>query len=167
MNPHADTSYPVSVVLSRCWRQQGQWQFPHWDVVELLPRHTHMQSNETDYARVQTDKGDEQYVWSEMWLDLFRDGLQSYYQNLIGKQPSLFVLCRDDHPDTGIAPVSVSANFADAEAHMETDGIVLSTPLVAPFSKWLADYVLQNQSALNRQVRQHKGGKKGKRRHVE
>jgi hypothetical protein len=166
MNPYADASYPVSVVLSRRWRQQGQWQFPYWDIVELLPRHTQAQSNDREYARVQTDKEDEQYVWSDMWLDLFRDGLQSYYQNLTGKRPSLFVLCRDDHPETGVAPVTISANFADAEAHMETDGIVLSTPLIAPFSKWLADFVLQNQPALNRQVQEHKGGKKGKRRHV-
>jgi len=166
MNPHADASYPVSVVLSRHMLHKGQWQFPSWEIVELLPRHTPPQEDGQDYARIQNDKGEEQFIWSDMWLDLFRDGLQSYYQNLTGKHPSVFVLCRDDHPETGMAPVSVSANFADAEAHMETDGMVLSTPLIPPFSKWLADYVLHNESVLNRQVQEHKGGKKGKRRHV-
>lgn len=163
MNPHADVSYPVSIVMRREYRQYGQWQLPHWDLVELMPQHT---TAGMDKAQPLPGEADDQMIWSGFWLDLFRDGLQSYYQNLMGKQPSLFVLCRDDDVDTGLAPTMVSANFADAEAHMETDGIVLSTPLAEPFSNWLAEYILNNQPVLERQLQEHKGGKKGKRRHV-
>ncbi|MGD8407518.1 MAG: DUF3305 domain-containing protein [Thiohalophilus sp.] len=163
MNPHADVSYPVSIVMRREYRQYGQWQLPHWDLVGLLPQHT---TAGMDKAQPLPGEADDQMIWSGFWLDLFRDGLQSYYQNLMGKQPSLFVLCRDDDVDTGLAPTMVSANFADAEAHMETDGIVLSTPLAEPFSNWLAEYILNNQPVLERQLQEHKGGKKGKRRHV-
>ncbi len=166
MNPHADVSYPLSIVMSRQWRQYGKWRLPHWELVALLPQPGASESATVSYRRVQTEHGDEHFVWSGLWLDLFRDGLQSYYQNLIGKQPSLFVLCRDDDVETGMAPVTISANFADAEAHMETDGVVLSTPLVAPFSNRLAEYILKNQSVLNQQMQDYKSGKKGKRRHV-
>lgn len=161
MNPHADVSYPVSIVMQREYRQYGQWQLPHWDLVALLPQHSSEVSQQ-----LQGDQDQGHMIWSGFWLELFRDGLQSYYQNLMGKQPSLFVLCRDDDDDSDLAPTMISANFADAEAHMETDGIVLSTPLVAPFSNWLAEYILSQQPALEKQMLNHKHGKKDKRKHV-
>lgn len=166
MNPHADESYPVSVVLERHWRQYGQWRLPRWQIIRLLPRHLVQPDNNRDHLHTGDAQNKEQFVWSGLWLDLFRDELQSYYQNLTSKQPALFVLCRDDHPETGTAPSMVSANLADAEAHMETDGIVLSTPLAMPFSRWLAEYVLKNQPWLDKQLQELRHGKKGKRRHV-
>lgn len=164
MNPHADVRYPVSVVMRREYRQYGQWQLPHWDLVALLPQHTEGDSPGSQCPHEQQEQ--EHRIWSGFWLELFRDGLQSYYQNLMGRQPSLFVLCRDDDLETGLAPTMISANFADAEAHMETDGVVFSTPLVEPFSRWLAEYVLNNHQALEKQMQEHKHGNKGKRRHV-
>ena len=81
-------------------------------------------------------------------------------------QPSLFVLCHDDDAKTGLAPAIVSANHADAEGHMESDGIVLSTPLLAPFSSWVAEYILTNQTLLDKQIQEQQRERKGKRRHV-
>lgn len=166
MNPHADVSYPVSVVMTRQWRLYGQWRLPHWAIAALLPGQDETQTDGSDHRSVHHENDEEQIIWSGLWLNLFRDELQSYYQNLMGKQPSLFVLCRDDIGEAGMAPTSVSANLADAEAHMETDGIVLTTPLVAPFSNWLAEYVLNHQAHFERQLQQQKHGKKGKRKHV-
>lgn len=166
MHPHADVSYPVTLILSRQWRQYGQWRLPYWDVAGLLPQPRDAKPGSVTWRRVEAEQDEEHLLWSGLWLDLFRDGLQSYYQNLTAGQPCLFILCRDDDPETGMAPTSVSANLADAEAHMETDGIVLTTPLIEPFSNWLAQYVLNNQNALEQQLRAHKHTKKGKRRHV-
>lgn len=162
MNPHADESHPLSVILHRLWRQHGQWRYPQWQVSGLMAQHAVMADGLPTYHSMEAEDGGELYVWSGLSLDFFRDSLQSYYQNLTGVQPSLFVLCHDDAPQTGLAPVSVSADWADAEAHMETDGIVLSTALIVPFSNWLADYVLRNQSLLDRQIQQQSHGKKGK-----
>jgi len=170
MNPHADESHPLSVILHRQWRQHGQWRYPQWQVSGLLAQHAVMAGETPTYHCVQSEDDGESYLWSGLALDFFRDSLQSYYQNLTGAQPSLFVLCHDDHPQTGMAPVSISADWADAEAHMETDGIVLSAALAVPFTNWLADYVLRNQALLDRQIRQNSQGKhgkgKGKRQHV-
>jgi len=165
MNPHADESYPVSIVLQRHWRQHGQWRFPQWQLAGLLAQQGPSAAGALTWRNMQTADDGEYFIWSGLALDLFRDSLQSYYQNLTGAQPSVFVLCHDDHPHTGMAPVSVSADWADAEAHMETDGIVLATALTPPFSGWLAGYVLQNRSVLDRQI-QHNSQGKGKRHHV-
>lgn len=168
MNPHADEHFPVSVVLSRRWREHGQWRFPHWDIVAVMAEHRVPVSHpvEPTFHREAQEDGSEHFIWTGLWLELFRDSLQAYYQNLTAQQPTLVVLCRDDHEETGVAPVAVSANFADAEAHMETDGVVLATLMDAPFSKWLAEYVLKHQDYLNQQMQEHKKGKKGKKRHV-
>lgn len=168
MSSHADERHPLSLVLSRKWRQSGQWHFPKWDIVVVLPQHTTSNSDGLDCRHVHTGEDGEHFLWSGLWLEFFRDSLQSYYQNLTGMQPSLFVLCHDDDVNTGLVPITISANHADAEGHMESDGIVLSTPLVTPFSGWVADYVLRNQSILDQQLQaqQHEKKGKGKQRHV-
>jgi hypothetical protein len=166
MNVHADVRYPISLVLSRQWLQSGQWRFPRWEVVVVLPQHTTPDTNGLDVRHVHTGEDGEHYLWSGLWLELFRDGLQGYYQNLTAIQPSLFVLCHDGDSKTGLAPVSVSANHADAEDHMESDGIVLTTPLVLPFSSWVAEYILDKRSILDQQLADERQSKKGKRRHV-
>jgi len=166
MNPHADTRYPVSLVLSRNWQQSGQWQFPKWDVVVVLPYHTTPEAQAVNCRHVHTGEDGEHFLWSGLWLEFFRDGLQGYYQNLSGKQPSLFVLCHEDDARTGMAPAVISANHADAEGHMESDGIVLSTPLLAPFSTWVAEYILHHQTELDRQIESQGRNKKGKRHRV-
>lgn len=166
MNPHADVRYPVSLVLSRKWQQSGQWQFPKWDIEVILPYHTTPATQVLDCRHVHTGEDGEHYLWSGMWLEFFRDSLQGYYQNLTGTQPSLFVLCHDDDVKTGLTPSVVSANHADAEGHMESDGTVLSTPLFVPFLNWVADYVLQNQTLLDQQIEAQRQEKKGKHRHV-
>lgn len=166
MNPHADVRYPVSLVLSRQWYQASQWQYPKWDVVVVLPYHTTPNSHTLNCRHVHTGEDGEHFLWSGLWLEFFHDGLQAYYQNLTGVQPSLFVLCHDDDTQTGLAPTMLSANHADAEGHMESDGIVLSTPLMPPFSNWVADYILHNQSRLDQQIEAQRQEKKGKKRHV-
>ena len=166
MSSHADVRYPVSLVLSRQWQQSGQWQYPKWEVVVLLPQHTTPNADAPDVRHIHTGEDGEHYLWSGLWLELFRDGLQGYYQNITGMQPSLFVLCHDDDAKTGLAPTTISANHADAEAHMESDGIVLTTPLVLPFSTWLAEYILDKQLILDQQLEEQRHDKKGKRRHV-
>lgn len=166
MNPTADSSYPVSLILGRTWRQSGRWRYPNWQVLGVLPYHTSPYSGKLHCRHAYSGENSEHFLWSGFWLEFFRDGLPGYYQNLTGKHPSLFVLCHSGDSDDYLSPVSISANHADAEAHLESDGIVLETPLIAPFSNWVADYVLANQSLFERQLAEFRQAKKGKRRHV-
>jgi hypothetical protein len=166
MNSQADVRYPVSLVLSRKWQQTGQWRFPKWEIVVVLPFHANPNTNAPDYRHVHTEQDGEHILWSGLWLEFFRDGLQGYYENLTGVQPSLFVLCHDDDSAAGLRPIVVSANHADAEGHMEIDGMVLTTPLLVPYSTWMADYILQNQTLLDRQLEAQQRAPKGKHRHA-
>lgn len=166
MNSNADARYPVALLLGRTLKQSGRWQFPRWQVLGVLPYHVSPDSDALHCRQVHAGARDDHFLWSGLWLEFFRDGLQGYYQNITGMHPSLFVLCHSDDTGNSLNPISISANHADAEAHMESDGIVLETPLIAPFSNWLADYVLVNQSVFERQLAELHHVKKGKRRHV-
>lgn len=166
MSTTADVRYPVSLILGRTWQQSGRWHFPHWQVLEILPCITSPDTGELQCHPVANDGQIERFLWSGLWLEFFHDGLQGYYQNLTGSHPSLFVLCNSDDSGDEVGPVAISANHADAEAHMESDGIVLETPLTSPFSSWLADYILENQTVFERQLAEYQHTKKGKRRHV-
>jgi hypothetical protein len=166
MNTHAELRYPVSLILSCHWQRTAQWRYQQWQIVALLPQHTTPDSYTVSRRRVHTGEAGEHFLFSGLWLEFFRDGLQAYYQNLTGAKPSLFVLCHDDASSSQLTPIAISASHADAEGHMESDGIVLNTPLVAPYSTWLADYVLNNQLILDQQLHNQRQDKKGKRRHV-
>jgi len=162
----SDVRYPVNLLLGQNWRQSGQWRFPRWRIISVLPADTGLSFESPDCTQVHTSENENNYLWQGLWLEFFRDGLQAYYDNLTGSRPSLFVLCheRDEKPE--LAPISISANLTDAEAHMESDGTVLVTALVDPFSSWLANYVLQNRSVFEHQLDRLHRDKKGKHRHV-
>lgn len=166
MNPNADASYPIALILGRTWRRSGPWQYPNWRVLGVLPYHTSPYSGELNCHNAYSGEESEHFLWSGLWLEFFRDGLQAYYQNLTGMHPSLFLLCHYDDSEEHLKPVVISANHADAEAHLESDGVVLETPLIAPFSNWLAEYVLDNQALFEHQLAESRHVKKGKRRHV-
>jgi hypothetical protein len=157
--------YPVTVVIDRIWREHRQWSYQDWVVSGVIPEEPHNDEENVPVSQVQRfadDSGAEHYIWKGMQLSLYRDGLTSYFHNLQSEQPFLFVLCRDDDEQKGLVPVAVSANFADAEAHMETEGTVLTTPLCHPFDKYLADYVLHNKMYLEKQARQSGKRKRNK-----
>ena len=168
--------YPVTVVVNKVWRQHRQWRYPDWVVSGVIPEghlseDLHLDSSshfandsenkpQTDYRKFSEESGSEHFIWPGLQFSLYRDGLTSYFHNLNSEQPCLFILCRDDNDQTGLEPFAVSADFSDAEAHMETEGAVLTTPLVPPFDKWIADYVLQNKVHLEKQAQQSKKHKR-------
>jgi len=164
--------FPVTVVLKKTWRNHRNWRYPHWVVSGVLPEEEVHQNNhgsnigaqdkttQTAIQKFTSDSGDEIYIWPGLQFSLYRDGLTSYFQNLSSVQPVLFILCRDDEEQATIEPILVSADFADAEAHMETEGTVLTVPLNSPFDKWIAEYVLNNKVYLEKQAHE---GKKHKR----
>ena len=168
--------YPVTVVINKVWRQHRQWRYPDWMVSGVIPEGSLSEGLQHDstshrvidngkklgkgYRNFREENGSEHFIWPGLQFSLYRDGLTSYFHNLHGDQPCLFILCRDDNDQTGLEPIAVSADFSDAEAHMETEGTVLTSPLVSPFDKWIADYVLQNKVHLQKQAQQSKKHKR-------
>ena len=74
---------------------------------------------------------------------LYRDGAESYWHNLVGQHPSLFVICRADGKGE-IAPFAVTADYDEAGAHMEADDTVFAVPIPPEIHRWIEEYVIAN-----------------------
>lgn len=132
----------VSIILERRQRQRGRWPFVDWQVVGVVAGQRFAQDR-LKCALVHSDEQSAQYLWSGLDLTLYRDSAESYWYNLVGKQPSLFVICapRGGH---AMAPLVISADYNEAAAHMETNAKVLTTPIPPEVYRWLEEYVLNN-----------------------
>lgn len=106
----------------------GRWTQPQWEAVAVVsgeevgraPTRTH----------VHHDDERDQYLWTGLRVQLYKDGCESYWYNLMSDEPRLFVVCfaeEDDDPE--LKPVLVTANQEEANGHMETDDLVYSVPM--------------------------------------
>ncbi|MGI8740092.1 MAG: DUF3305 domain-containing protein [Gammaproteobacteria bacterium] len=141
-NAFAPARIAISIILERCPMQRGRWSFIDWRVVGAVAGQAFAEA-EPKCALVHSDGQHRQYLWSGFHLSLYKDSAESYWYNLVGKQPSLFVVCtaRDGHE---MAPLMVSAKYDEAADFMETGTKVFATPMPPEVYRWLEDYVLQN-----------------------
>ncbi len=134
---------PVSVVMQRSMGRQGQWSFPKWEAVGVLAGEAVAAGTPRHQCVHQGEDGVEQIMWTGLVLGLHRDSAESYWYNLVGKTPSLFIGCRPG-PDGDLAPFVVSANYDEAGAFMEADETVFSVPMPPEVYRRLEDYVVAN-----------------------
>ncbi|HKK14784.1 MAG TPA: DUF3305 domain-containing protein [Gammaproteobacteria bacterium] len=133
-------SFPVSLVL-QCRRiARSGWSVPHWELLGVVAGE--QAGTEAEAGRVVRDgDGCRRYLWNGFRLQLHRDGAESYWHNLVGRNPSLFVVLQQND-DGEMYPVRVSANYDEAGAHLEADDTVLSAPMPPEVYRWLEDYVV-------------------------
>ncbi len=136
------SALPVSVIMQREERQHGDWSYPSWQALGVVAGE---QVTKPGLKRtlVRCDDSNQEYLWSGFTLELFKDGAESYYYNLIGTNPSLFVICREED-DGSLVPSLVTANPDEAGAHMEADDTVFSVAMPAEIYKWLEAFVVEN-----------------------
>ena len=75
--------------------RRGRWSFTDWQVVGAVAGQAFAE-DEPKCALVHSDGQRRQYLWSGFHLPLYKDSAESYWYNLVGKQPSLFVICAND-----------------------------------------------------------------------
>lgn len=122
--------------------RHGRFELPQWRAVRAFVGDDPAGA-ERVRRRVEGPAGGEHYLWSGCTLTLYKDGAESYWYNLVGKQPSLFIICRPGE-DSELEPFIVTANHDEAGAHMEADDAVFSVPmppeLVEPLERWVMQY---------------------------
>lgn len=133
--------WPVRVLMRRSEVACGAWSYPRWEVAGILPD---PQAPAGRCWRIVHET--EAYMdveWRGLAVLLFRDAAASYWHNLVGRAPSLFVICRPG-ADLDLEPFAVSADCEDAGTHMDADDEVLSTPLPQAFGPQLENFVMQH-----------------------
>lgn len=134
-------SWGVRVLMRRGEIVRGRWTYPHWELLAVLPD----PEPPAELARQTVHETDDylDFEWRGLTVPLFRDAAESYWYNLVGKEPSLFVVCRPG-TDLDLEPFAVSANYDEAGAYMETDDSVFRAPLPAAFGPRLEEFVMNH-----------------------
>lgn len=157
----------VRVLMRRSEDERSRWGIPRWELLAVL-------SDPEPPAEVQRRvvheaEGQRDFEWTGLRVYLFRDAAESYWYNLVGREPSLFVICRPgDHIE--LEPFAVTANYDEAGAYMESDETVFSAPLPGAFVPELEEFVMTHYRPVEPRKRRrrdwaeeagHGRGKKG------
>jgi hypothetical protein len=132
---------PVAVVMSRRMAIHRQWSYPDWRLDGVVAGA--IAGAGGGRQRVHAENGVEEFIWPGFTLRLYKDSAESYWYNLVGKTPSLFVVCREN-TDGELEPCVVTADHDEAGAHMEADDTVFSTPMPPEIHERLERYVVEH-----------------------
>lgn len=144
---------PVSVILQTKQVKQGPWSVASWDAVGVIPYDPEAGVQRKLLMRDGVDL--QQYLWSGFRMHLYRDSAESYWYNLVGNNPSLYVLCHEA-PDGGVEPFAVTANHDEASAGIEGDDRVYSVPIPPEIYRQLEAFVVQHYVPREKKVRKRK-----------
>lgn len=133
--------HPVRVLMRRTEQQGGRWRIPRWEVLAVLPDADPPDRRER--RLVHREQGQRDFEWAGLQVPLYRDAAESYWYNLVGREPSLFIVCRPGD-DVEFEPFIVTANYDEAGAHMEADDRVFSAPLPAALTTELETFVMNH-----------------------
>jgi len=148
------TRFPVSVLMEQQERQHGQWRYTAWEVTGIVAG-SEVADAEAGRRLVHADETTRQYLFSGYWLELHKDAAHSYWDNLLGRTPSLFVICREAE-DGELIPYAVTADHDEAAAHMESDDSVFSVPIPPELYHWVERFVVAFHKPTEQRKRKRK-----------
>lgn len=147
--------FPIAVIMEEGRIERAGWSLPRWRLTGVVAGDS---TTEPGHRTVREEGQVRQLLWTGLRLRLYRDAADSYWHNLVGRKPSLFVICEPD-PETGLRPVLVTANYDEAGAYMETDGQVFSAPIPPEIHRVLEEYVMSHYRPQEGKQRKRKGWK--------
>lgn len=136
------TRVPVSVVMERRKVSGNRWLSERWEAVGIVAGER-LSGHGVSRSHIVVDEDTDQFVWTGFAVELYRDEAESYYFNLLGDKPSVFVICRQED-DGEVAPFLVSLSYDEASSHMEVDDLVFRLPIPREVYLWVERYVLEN-----------------------
>jgi hypothetical protein len=145
------TAFPVSLVLEYRCSDASPWSRGQWQVVAALAGQPGA-SRRGDAVPMHKDEAVERVLCSGYRLTLHRDDAESYYCNLMGERPSLFVVCGEDSGDRP-QPTLVTASYGEAASYSETDESVHAVALPPELYRWIETYVLEHYVPEKRRKR--------------
>ena len=155
MATNGPTRIPVSVILERRLTRSGRWTAPHWELAGVLPGKS---GGNGERVLLADSDGVQRYLWSGLCLELFKDGAEGYWYNLLADAPYLFVVCSVDESGSGdeVEPMLVTVNQDEATGHMESDDLVLSISMPAELCAQLERFVVDNYVPATKKKRKRR-----------
>jgi hypothetical protein len=138
----ADACYPLSAVMERSRSTRGPWHLPVWRLIDFVAGQGPTGAG-VQRLPVHRQADQEHWLWTGLSLRLFRDSAESYWYNLVGRRPCLFLVCRENAIGE-LVPFSVTADYDEAGAHMEADDQVFSAAIPPELHLQLEAFVMQH-----------------------
>jgi len=136
------SDFSISVVLQKTRKQVKQWASWDWSIAGVVAN-DQVGNDEAWGTMLQESDDQTQYLFRGMRLELFKDGCEGYWYNLTSEKASLFLVC--DLEDESMArPMLITVNQDEAMAHMESDELVLSTPIPPEIYHYIEAFVVAN-----------------------
>ena len=147
-------SIPVAVVLERDMKSNSRWAYPSWSVFAVVTG-AHLRGD--DQNMVIHDDGEQtRFYWGGMSLNLYKDGSEGYWYNLLSDVPYLFVVCDGEPGDDEVEPIFITANQDEANANMESDDLVLSIAMPADIRELVERYVTTHYAPKEKKKRKRR-----------
>ncbi len=147
-------SIPLAVILQRRIDPNKKWAFPQWDAYAIVTGENIAQYDQK--VTVHDNGSIHRFFWGGLKLDLYKDGSEGYWYNLLSQTPFLFVICDGEAGDMEIEPRYVTANQDEATGHLESDDIVLSIAMPETIRNLLEQYVVAHYKPIKKKKRKRK-----------
>jgi hypothetical protein len=120
-------SLPVAVIMGRKMVAGRGWRVPNWRAVGVVSGED-LPGSDARGTPIHGNGEEEQFLWGGLRLELFRDAAESYWSNLTGSQPSLFVLCVENEQGD-LVPKLVTADHDEAGSGVEVGDRVFAASI--------------------------------------
>lgn len=146
-------SFPVSVIVAQEPVVNLPWTTERWTVLGIIAgeqmAQTHGQQNghgddaNGNHRLIRSGSEGKQYLWPGFALRLLRSEADSYYVNLVGKTPSVYVVGQRD--DAGaLLPILTTVEYLEATGYAEADYEVFAVPMPPEIYRWVEAFVLEH-----------------------
>jgi len=133
---------PVAVVLQRTIDPSKKWSYPNWSIAAVVAGENIQQQREK--MTIHETENTFRSFHGGLLLELFKDGSEGYWYNLLSDKPYLFVICEGEQGAMEVEPVFITANQDEATGHLESDDIVLSVVMPGEIRDLLERYVVDH-----------------------
>ena len=152
MLQQTDTRFPVAVVMERREKQRGRWSFVEWEATGVLTGEEVL-TRSPEKRLIHSDADCRRYLWTNFVLQLHKDDAESYWSNLMGENPALFVVGRQDEDGSDMEPFMITANYDEIAGFQEVDDPVYAVPIPPEIYRWLEAYIVNNYIPAKRRKR--------------
>lgn len=135
-------SMRVSVIVGREPVTNNRWVTERWRVIGVVASAT-PKAGSKERTMIYSGADGTHYLWPGFEVRLYPHDTESYYRNLLGQSPSLYVVCQIDE-DGELIPVEVSADYVEAGARREAGDELEAVNMPPEVYRWVEAYVVQN-----------------------
>jgi hypothetical protein len=142
---------PVAVIMAREPVHDNPWIEERWKVAGVVAGEASASPTITR-ALLRYGPEGEQYLWKGLTLRLHSSETDSYYFNIVGQSPKLYVYCEYD--DGGEpCPRSVTAEYIDALSHVEGGNTAFPVPMPPDVYRTIEQFVIEHYVPEEPQLR--------------